>query len=113
MSHYRRILDDGPWENMFFYDPAQFEPAPVRTLADMSEEEIVALEKRYGCPVRRPNRENRDGTASERGPAQAPVVPLTPEDLGGELVGLFDLARDSVEDDGDTRRSSHPRRKAA
>lgn len=27
---------------------------PVRTLADMSEDEIVAIEKRYGMPVIRP-----------------------------------------------------------
>jgi hypothetical protein len=28
--------------------------SPVRTLKDMSEQEIQALEKQYGCPVRRP-----------------------------------------------------------
>lgn len=33
---------------------AGWEPPPCRTLADMSEAEIVALEKHYGCPVRRP-----------------------------------------------------------
>lgn len=27
---------------------------PVRTLWDMSEEEITALEEQYGCPVIRP-----------------------------------------------------------
>lgn len=27
---------------------------PCRTLADMTEEEIVAIEREYGCPVIRP-----------------------------------------------------------
>ena len=31
--------------------------APIRTLAQMSEEEILALEARYGCPVKRPKPE--------------------------------------------------------
>lgn len=31
--------------------------APVRTIADMSDEEIAALERKYGAPVRRPRRE--------------------------------------------------------
>ena len=28
----------------------------LRTLADMSEREIKALEKYYGCPIQRPNK---------------------------------------------------------
>lgn len=32
-----------------------FDLPPVRTLKDMSEEEIVALERHYGVPVIRPS----------------------------------------------------------
>jgi len=31
----------------------------LRTLADMTEREIKALERQYGCPVIRPARRNR------------------------------------------------------
>lgn len=34
-------------------DPVR-KPKTLRTLADMTEEEIRALELKYGCPVRRP-----------------------------------------------------------
>ncbi len=32
----------------------KFPGPPCRTLADMSEAEIVAIEREYGCPVIRP-----------------------------------------------------------
>ena len=35
----------------------------VRTLVDMSEEEILALESQYGCPVKRPERKRRKFSA--------------------------------------------------
>jgi hypothetical protein len=31
-----------------------FNPPPFRTLRDMTEAEIVAIEREYGCPVIRP-----------------------------------------------------------
>ena len=34
----------------------EYAPNPVRTLEDMSEAEIQALEKQYGVPVRRPKK---------------------------------------------------------
>jgi hypothetical protein len=33
----------------------KFPGPPCRTLADMTEAEIAALEREYGCPVVRPN----------------------------------------------------------
>lgn len=37
-------------------------PGPVRTLQDMTEPEIVALENKYGCPVIRENRNDQPNT---------------------------------------------------
>ena len=34
----------------------------VRTLEDMTEEEIQEIEQKYGMPVIRPTKEDRDGT---------------------------------------------------
>jgi hypothetical protein len=45
---------------------------PVRTLRDMTEEEIVALEKKYGVPVKRP-----DPSTCNRFEAGRPI--LSPE----------------------------------
>jgi len=48
-----------------YNSPGRFESTmtpnhpPVRTLRDMSEEEITALEEYYGCPVIRPTKEQR------------------------------------------------------
>ena len=38
------------------YSPAMYRAFRVRTLADMSEKEIKALEQQYGCPVQRPTK---------------------------------------------------------
>lgn len=35
----------------------------LRTLSDMSEREIRALEQHYGCPIVRPRRRQRQATA--------------------------------------------------
>lgn len=35
------------------FTPEDREPGEVRTLADMSEDEILALEAQYGCKVKR------------------------------------------------------------
>lgn len=62
----------------------RFEGPPCRTLADMTEAEIRALEREYGCPVIRPTKAApKSGTRSRSGrgqrrtraetPAQSPV----------------------------------------
>jgi hypothetical protein len=45
-----------PRSHRFFIEPSNF---PCRTLADYTEEEILSLEKQYGCPVRRPQRRKK------------------------------------------------------
>lgn len=40
-----------------YIDPSESEHGPVRTLKDMTEDEILEIERKYGMPVRRPNRE--------------------------------------------------------
>lgn len=50
------VLDSEPVDFEKEVTDAEHPPGPVRTLEDMSDAEIAALEKRYGCPVRRPAR---------------------------------------------------------
>jgi hypothetical protein len=46
-----------PIEDQVHIDPDEVLHGPVRTLKDMTEEEILVLEKHYGMKIRRPNRE--------------------------------------------------------
>lgn len=43
-----------------------FAPLRCRTLADMTEDEIRALERYYGCPVIRPKKRRRRAPESNR-----------------------------------------------
>ena len=47
----------------------KFSGPPCRTLADMTEEEIQAIEREYGCPVIRPTSKvaRGSGTRSQSG----------------------------------------------
>ena len=44
--------------------PVYLPPLPARTLEDMTEEEILALEREYGCKVHRPEK-SLDGSGEE------------------------------------------------
>jgi hypothetical protein len=58
---YARLQDNPNWQRaqqlkgLLEGDP-RCAAGPVRTLDDMTEAEIAALEARYGAPVRRPGR---------------------------------------------------------
>lgn len=46
----------------------------LRTLVDMTEREIRALERFYGCPIIRPERTSRTGRATRRRPVSRRVA---------------------------------------
>jgi hypothetical protein len=58
----------------------RFEGPPCRTLADMTEAEIVAIEREYGCPVIRPTSRAAQGseTRSRQGRGRRPSRAGTP-----------------------------------
>jgi hypothetical protein len=50
-------LPGAKWRNGLTMEKIRMkaQPPPMRTLADMTEPEICAIEREYGCPVIRPS----------------------------------------------------------